>query len=214
MWKLFKKELSLCLHPAAILFIFLGAFVVIPNYPYEVMFFFSGLGAFFICLTARENGDLAFTCALPVEKKRIAYARILLCVALQGAQALFALACTLVKAPLFQMPNYAGMDANLALFGLGALMLGTFNLIFFPLYFSNPNKVGKPFLIASVALFLLVTLDVICCYVCPFWAKLDTPDPAYLVRKLAFFFAALALYCGFTLGSFLISGRRFSQFDL
>lgn len=48
-----KKEFPLCLHPAAIVFVLFGAFVFIPNYPYEVMFFFSGLGAYFICLSAR-----------------------------------------------------------------------------------------------------------------------------------------------------------------
>lgn len=30
-----KKEFALCLHPAAIVFVLFGAFVFIPNYPYE-----------------------------------------------------------------------------------------------------------------------------------------------------------------------------------
>ena len=64
---LLKKEFSLALHPASALFVFFAAMVFIPNYPYEVMFFFSGLSAFFICLTGRENKVLPFSCVLPVE---------------------------------------------------------------------------------------------------------------------------------------------------
>lgn len=83
---LLKKEFSLALHPASALFVFFAAMVFIPNYPYEVMFFFSGLSAFFICLTGRENKDLHFSCVLPVEKREVAAARVLFCMILQLAQ--------------------------------------------------------------------------------------------------------------------------------
>ncbi|MCI9504205.1 MAG: hypothetical protein HFE26_02280 [Clostridia bacterium] len=82
---LLKKEFSLCLHPTGALFVLFSAFVFIPNYPYEVMFFFSGLSVFFICLTARENGDAAFTCCLPVGRKEAVLARMSMCALLQAA---------------------------------------------------------------------------------------------------------------------------------
>ncbi len=214
MGKLFIKELKLCLHPAAVLFIFMGAFVCIPNYPYEVMFFFSGLGAFFICLTARENGDAQFTCILPVKKRETAYARMMLCVALQACQLLFATICILLKANLFPMQNYVGMDANVTLISIGFIMLGTFNLIFFPQYFSNPNKVGKPFILASVMLFLFVTADVMLCYLFPPYMLLDTPDTVHLKAKLILLAFAFVYYVCDTVGAFLLSGRAFEKFDL
>ena len=52
---LLKKEFLLCLHPTCFIFLAFAAFVFLPNYPYEVMFFFSGLSVFFVCLTARQR---------------------------------------------------------------------------------------------------------------------------------------------------------------
>lgn len=142
---LLKKEFSLALHPASALFVFFAAMVFIPNYPYEVMFFFSGLSAFFICLTGRENKDLHFSCVLPVEKRDVAAARVLFCMILQLAQIVLCVPFIAIKSAWINMPNLAGMEANAAFLGFGLMMLGGFNLIFFPLYFKNPNKVGKPF---------------------------------------------------------------------
>ncbi len=213
MRNLIKKELSLCLHPAAVLFIFLGAFVCIPNYPYEVMFFFNGLGVFFICLTARENGDLAFSCTLPVKKEKIAYARIALCVGLQLCQLAFAGVCTALKCNLFPQANYAGMDANLALFGLGFLMLGIFNAVYFPLYFANPNAVGKPFVICSVLEFFVVLLDIVLCYALPVYGQLDVVGLQNLGAQLVFFAVGFLLYLGGTAFSFFRSGKNFAKFD-
>ncbi|MDE5547885.1 MAG: hypothetical protein K2J30_02695 [Clostridia bacterium] len=75
--KLLKKEWALCLHPTCFIFLAFAFFVFIPNYPYEVAYFFSGLAVFFVCLTARENGDFAYTCSKPVKQRAVALARVL-----------------------------------------------------------------------------------------------------------------------------------------
>lgn len=130
---LLKKEFSLCLHPTGALFVLFSAFVFIPNYPYEVMFFFSGLSVFFICLTARENGDAAFTCCLPVGRKEAVLARMSMCALLQAAMwtaaGIFTAIKELALAPEAQL-NMAGSTANLAFLGYCALLAGVFNLIY------------------------------------------------------------------------------------
>ena len=68
MLNLIKKEIALCLHPTAFIFRAFAALVFVPNYPYEVIFFFSCLSVFFCCMMTRENGDIAFSCALPVKR--------------------------------------------------------------------------------------------------------------------------------------------------
>lgn len=55
MKELLKKEISLVLHPTNWLFLALSALVLVPNYPYYVTFFYTGLGIFFLCLSGREN---------------------------------------------------------------------------------------------------------------------------------------------------------------
>lgn len=39
MLNLIKKEIALCMHPTAFIFLFLAVLVFVPNYPYEVIFF-------------------------------------------------------------------------------------------------------------------------------------------------------------------------------
>lgn len=58
---LLQKELRLALHPTAPLFLCLSAMLLIPNYPYCVVFFYTSLAVFFICLT----GGKITTCSTP-----------------------------------------------------------------------------------------------------------------------------------------------------
>ena len=74
MLNLIKKEIALCMHPTAFIFLFFAVLVFVPTYPYEVIFFFSCLSIFFCCMMTRENGDIAFSCALPVKKEHIPFA--------------------------------------------------------------------------------------------------------------------------------------------
>ena len=46
MFDLLQKELRLAVHPSLYIFIFLGALVLVPAYPYGVVFFFAMLGIF------------------------------------------------------------------------------------------------------------------------------------------------------------------------
>ena len=83
MLNLIKKEIALCLRPTAFIFLSFAALVFVPNYPYEVIFFFSCLSVFFCCMMTRENGDISFSCALPVKKEHIPLAKILVTIGLQ-----------------------------------------------------------------------------------------------------------------------------------
>ena len=76
MLNLIRKELALCMHPTAFIFLSFAVLVFVPNYPYEVIFFFSCLSVFFCCMMGRENGDIAFSCALPVKKEHIPIAKM------------------------------------------------------------------------------------------------------------------------------------------
>lgn len=189
--------------------------VFIPNYPYEVMFFFSGLSAFFICLTGRENKDLPFSCVLPVEKRDVAAARVLFCMILQLAQIVLCVPFIAIKSAWINMPNLAGMEANAAFLGFGLMMLGGFNLIFFPLYFKNPNKVGKPFAFGAVFIFLAVAAVTVCCQIAPLFKDvLDTRDPLHFGAKAVVFAIGAAVYAAASFLSVKLSQRNFEKADL
>lgn len=215
---LLKKEWLLCLHPTAFLFLAFGLFVFIPNYPYEVMFFFSGLSVFFVCLTARENGDAAFSSALPVKRERVAHARVLMCAMFQTALWLVAGIFTAIKQACF-LPelqfNAAGSTANIAFLGYGAIIMGTFNLTFFPLHYKNTNKVGIPFVLASALEFLLIALLITFRYAVPLFRDvLNQPDPADIGAKAVVLCIGLVYYGVCTYLSARISGKIFAKTDL
>ena len=213
--KLLKKEFKLSRHPTAPLFLMLCTMILIPNYPYAVSFFYVTLGVFFICLTGRENHDAAFTAALPVTRKQIVQGRILMVCCLEMLDLLAVGLMLWVKSLIGYTPNQAGMDANIALLGEGFIVFGLFNLLFFPNWYRNINKVGVPFLLASVAVFVYIVLAIVSTYAIPFVRDcLDTQDPALLKEKLLFIAAALLLFlCAMWL-SMKASVKRFERVDL
>ena len=212
---LLKKEFRLCLHPTAPLFLMLCTMILIPNYPYAVSFFYMTLGVFFICLTGRETHDAAFTAALPVSRKQMVQGRIGMVCCLELADILAAAVMLWVKSLSGFTPNQAGMDANIALLGEGFILFGLFNLIFFPNWYKNINKVGVPFLLASAAVFVYILLAIVSTYAVPFVRDcLDTQDPAHLPEKLLFIGAALLFFTGATWLSERASGKRFAMVDL
>ncbi len=216
MTALLKKEFSLCLHPTAIIFLSFAALVFVPNYLYEVMFFFSGLSVFFICMSARENGDLAFTCSLPVKKRFVPLARISAAAVLQCALLLLTAGCIAVKQavyPKWLLVNLAGNSANLAFLGVGAFLLGVFNLAFFPLHYKDPGKVGVPFAVSSAVQFAFITALAVIRHF-PFYAPLASPDFEYCGVKLAVLFGGIALYFAMTALAARLSTSRFEKVDL
>ena len=66
---LLYKQLRLVCHPMTPVFCLFGFMVIIPNYPYTVIFFYVMLGLFFTFLNMREQKDLYYTALLPVPKR-------------------------------------------------------------------------------------------------------------------------------------------------
>ena len=193
--KLLNKEWKLCMHPMGFLMPLCAALVLVPGYPYGVSCFYTGLGIFFICLTARENHDAAFTLTLPVSRGEAVRARILFCAILEAATILLMALFILLKNLIGNTPNPAGLDAGLATIGEGLILFALFNLIFFPLYFRDVSKPGKAFAFAAVPVFLWIILEIAATYAVPFFRDvLDRPDPAYMAEKALFTLGGLALF--------------------
>ncbi len=213
--KLLQKEFRLCLHPTVFIMLGLAAMVLIPNYPYAVSFFYMTLAIYFVCLTGRENHDATYTLTLPVSRKEMVQGRILFACCLEGAQLIVSALFVWLKTLISTDPNQAGLDANLALPGEGLILFGLFNLIFFPAWYKNIQKIGGAFLKASIAVFLYITLGVVATYALPFVRdRLDTPDPQFLTEKLLFLGGGAVFYAAATAAAARISVRRFERQDL
>ena len=130
--KLLMKVWKLCMHPMGYIMLLCAALVLVPGYPYGVTCFYMGLAIYFICLTARENHDAAYTLMLPVSRRDAVRARILFCSVLEAADLLLIILFILIKKAIGDMPNPAGLDAGLALVGSALITFALFNMIFFP----------------------------------------------------------------------------------
>ncbi|MBO5458760.1 MAG: ABC-2 transporter permease [Lachnospira sp.] len=215
MSRLLKKEFLLSMHPVTPLMLLLSTMVLIPNYPYTVMFFYMTLSVFFTCMMGRENHDVIYTMTLPVAKSSIVKARITFVVILELFQMLLIIPFSILRQSLNPMGNEAGIDANIVLLAEGFLLFGIFNLIFFGSYYKNVDKVGISFVKATVVFFILVAADVICTHAVPFVRDcLDTPDSQYLGYKLVTLAAGMAVYIILTILVCRISIKNFEKQDL
>ena len=215
MMKLLNKEFRLCLHPTVFIMLGLSAMVLIPNYPYAVSYFYMTLAIYFVCLTGRENHDPTYTLTLPVSRREIVRGRMLFACCLEAAQLIFSALLVWLKSKISLEPNLAGLDANLALPGQGLILFGLFNLIFFPAWYKDIQKIGGAFIKASVAVFLYITVGVVSTYALPFVRDcLDTPDPQFAAEKLIYLGIALAFSIAATFLAVRLSEKRFEGQDL
>jgi hypothetical protein len=212
---LMKKELLLSMHPTAPIFLLLSSMLIIPNYPYYVVFFYTGLAVFFTCLSGRENHDVFYTLMLPVAKKDIVKARYAFVILLEAAQMIAAVPFAVIRQHMPLPGNQVGMDANIALFGFAFAMLGLFNFVFFSIYYRDVNEVGKAFVWSSTAVFLFITAAEACAHIVPFVRdRLDTADPQYLSEKLAVLGIGFVIGAALTWLAFRKSVRSFERLDL
>ncbi len=217
MLNLVKKEISLCLHPTSYFFLALSLLVFVPNYPYEVVFFFSTLATFFVCVTARENGDLEFSMTLPVKKEDVPLARIYVVVALQCLTMLLVAVLGEIKCliSVLSVVNEASLSANLTLVGTGCVMLGAFNVAFFPTYYKNPRKVGVPFVVGVVPLTVIVTVSIVLSHATTlFGVTLNGSNHENTLAKLIAFLVGACVYVALTVLGAYLSKKTFKKIDL
>ena len=109
MMALLYKELRLAAHPTSIVFAFLGCLVLVPAYPYSVIFLFGCLAPYITFVNARETNDLWFTAVLPVTKRESVLGKCLLVVSFQLFQLLFSPLCPVAQCPKdCQQPRRVG----------------------------------------------------------------------------------------------------------
>ena len=213
--KLLMKEWKLCMHPFGYIAPLLSLVVLVPGYPYGVCCFYMALAIYFICLTARENHDAAYTLTLPVTRQEAVHGRILFCALLEAVQLAVMGLLMLLKKAVLDMPNPAGLDAGLAMIGEGFLIFALFNMIFFPLYYRDINKPGKAFAAAMTAVFAWIAAEIVATYTVPFVQfTLDRPDPGYMREKGLFTLGSAALFAAGTWLAEMKSVKHFEAADL
>jgi hypothetical protein len=152
-----QKEWRLSMTPVPFFFLALSALLLIPSYPYYVTFFYTSLGVFLFFQASRENRDVYYMMLLPVGKREMVRARVRTVVTLECLQAVVCVPFAFLRAG-YGLNNPVGIEANIAFFGLSFVLMGVFNLIFLTMHYKNGYDLGRPFLVSSIAEFLLIGL--------------------------------------------------------
>lgn len=210
---LLYKELALAAHPTSIVFAFLGCLVMVPAYPYTVIFLFGSLAPYITFLYARETNDAWYTAVLPVTKRDIVKGKCLLVVSIQLFQLLFSIPFVLLRGAVGMGNNPVGLDATVAWYGIGLIIYAVFDLVFFPAYYKNGYKAGKAFVLAAIPLVLLMAAAETAVHL-PVLAWLDSYAPLDLLRQTPLLLAGILCYIGGFTAAYRLSVKRFETVDL
>ena len=212
-YNLLNKELRLAAHPNLFIFTFLGVLVIVPAYPYCMVFMFGCMAPFITFMYGRETNDIYYTALLPVKKSDVVKAKCLLLAVMQTAQLLISLPFAVLRVYILPDGNPAGIEANAAYYGFGLMIYAVFNLIFLTVFFKTAYKAGKAFLFAVIpAALMAVSAEVIVHF--PQFSWLDSTEPAALLRQLPLLGAGLIIYAAAMTAAYRISSKRFSKVDL
>ena len=217
MKNLLYKEFRLAIHPSVYLFFLLSALLLVPSYPYYVSFFYLMLGVFLTFKTNRAENDIFYSALLPVRKGDVVHARVLAVAILELVNLLIAVPFAILSVKINPAGgNNAGIEPNVAFFGLSFLIYGGFNFIFFPIFYKTGRSEGKAFLWSGVFTLLYIAVaESLAQYIpSPVSAYLDTAEKAAQLRQLPVLLGGIVLWAVLTLLSAKRSAERFEKVDL
>lgn len=211
---LLYKQFRLVCHPMTLIFCLFGIMVLIPNYPYTVIFFYVMLGLFFTFLNIREQKDIYYSALLPVPKRDTVKAGCAFVVIIEVLSLVVLIPCSLLTVHLQPgKDNLVGLDPNLALLAAGFLLYAVFNGVFLPSFYANGYKVGMAFINAVIPTTLaMMVLEALPHFPALTW--LDDLNAATQVRLLPALIASVLIYAGGMALTFRASARRYEKVDL
>ena len=210
---LFYKDWMLALHPTAAVFTMLGCLVIVPAYPYTMIFMFACLGPYLSFLYSRETNDNWYSAILPVTKKQIVLSKCLFVASLQLGQLFISVPFVFLRSFLNIPNNPVGIDATIAWYGFGLILFSLFDLIFLPSYYRSGYQAGKAFLLSCPAALIVMIFTEASVHLSSF-SWLDSSSPQDFVRQLPILLLGLILYPLCMFFAFRISARRFENVDL
>ena len=213
MFNLLYKELRLAAHPNLYVFAAMGALVLIPAYPYGVVFLFGCLGPYITFMYGRETNDIYYTALLPVKKRDTVKSKCMLMVLAQLAQLVFSLPFAVLRTHILSNGNVVGIEANVAFYGFGLMIYGIFNAIFLPEFFKTAHKVGRAFLLAIIPTTLgIIAMESAVHF--PGMAWLDSVAAADQLRQLPILAIGTVVYILAAILAYRVSAQRFEQVNL
>lgn len=160
MKNLMRKEIKLSASPISFIFILFSVMAMIPGYPILVGAFFVCFGVFQSFQNGCLNNDILYTVLLPVKKTDAVKAKYGFTIMIQMSSFAIMVILTILRMTLMaDVLPYAKnvmMNANQFFLAGNLLVFALFNWLFVGGFFKTAYKYGRPFLIFSIASFVLI----------------------------------------------------------
>lgn len=210
---LLYKETRLAAHPNLIVFTLMGPLLLIPGYPYTMIFLFSLIGNFVNLMYTRETNDIYYSSLLPLKKSEVVLGKWLVLLVSQMLTILISIPFAFLRLQLVSQPNPVGIEANVAFYGFGLMIFACFNFIFLTSYFKTVYKVGTSFLKGLFpATFLAIIVECLVHFPGLIW--LDSVTFKSQMHQLPILVIGILIYAVAMWATYKISVRRFSQVNL
>lgn len=213
MFNLLYKELRLAAHPNLFIFTLMGVLVIVPAYPYGMVFMFGCLGPYITFMYGRETKDIYYSVLLPLRKSETVKAKVIMMVLAQMVQLLISLPFAVLRTYILPEGNPAGIEANIAYYGFGFIIYTIFNMIFLTQFFKTAYKVGKAFLLAVIPATIGILLMEVLVHL-PGFEWLDSVVPSIMVRQLPILAIGIVAYIVGMLAAYYIAAKRFERVDI
>lgn len=215
MKNLLYKELRLGIHPTMCIFLAMPLLMLAPNYPYYVVFMYTCLAIYFTFLIGREQNDIFYTAALPIKKTDVVKGRFATVILFELASVFISVPFAVISAKVNPNGgNAAGIEPNLAFYGLALIMLGGFNIAFIPEFYRTARKLFRPMLYASVFIFVYIGAAETAAQYYPSPVSEFLDRAGIFPEHLPILAAGIIIYTVLTFLAYKISAKRFERVDL
>lgn len=214
-----NKEFKLCLAPVNYVYMCFAVMTIIPAYPKYVPFFFFCVSILHLFNNSMLNKDLEYSMILPITKKDIVKSRCLLVAAYELICAVLTIPFSFLFTLIMPTGNVAGIEGNVAFYGLALILLTLFNFTFFISFYKKAFKPGLPFIKASIIFWIGYFIVEF-----PVWTKnifgieyfkmLDQIDSASQIKQLPVLIAGIVIFFLGWFVTYKISAKRFEKVDL
>ena len=211
---LLYKQFRLVCHPMTLMFCLFGAMLMIPSYPYTVVFFYVTLGIFFTFTNIREQRDIYYAALLPIRKRDTVKASVLFIAIIELTSLVIAIPFAVLSVHINPKGgNIVGLDPNVALFGAGLLLFALFNAIFLCAFYKTAYKVGISYLKAVIPMSLgMIVCEALVHF--PGMAWLDAVDRESQMKQLPILIIGIVVYAVGLLFTYRCAAKRDEKVDL
>lgn len=196
-----KRELRWCIHPMTLIYFAALFLALVPNFPYYLILAAAMLGIYFMNAKAQDNGDDTFLQLMPVTKSDMMKSHVFSASVIEIIFMLLLIPFAAWYASVGWPDNQVGIYLNTAFFGLGFILFGLFNLVFFDCRYRLGKTADAALGYATLTYLLCIFLTEVLKATSPIGAGLfGSTSASYTTARIIFLIIGILVYLILSIG--------------